>query len=163
MPLSIIEVFNLLKSLQQNSNGPDQVKEGTDIENENNYWRSVYILQGFTEAQENEGIEYLYQVIFSHDHGKWPINHQLRALKCLLSVIGTQNLGEILEKSTEDLEARFQNLCLVSKLESLNLPYHSNSAFGAPRNPPKSTEIRLVEIIKQHGWAPCKAPKSAAK
>ena len=123
--------FNLLKSLQQNSNGPDQVKEGTDIENENNYWRSVYILQGFTEAQENEGIEYLYQVIFSHDHGKWPINHQLRALKCLLSVIGTQNLGEILEKSTEDLEARFQNLCLVSKLESLNLPYHSVEALQA--------------------------------
>ena len=49
--------FNLLKSLQQNSNQVKEEEGGADIENENNYWRSVYILQGFTEAKENEGIQ----------------------------------------------------------------------------------------------------------
>ena len=77
-----ITQFNLLKSLQQSQNNENN--ENGD-ENDKNYWRCVYILQGFEEAKESLGSEYLYQVIFSQDD-KWTINHQLRALKCLLSV-----------------------------------------------------------------------------
>ena len=73
--------FNLMKSLQQTQNND---KSHSD-ENDKNYWRCVYILQGFEEAKESLGSEYLYQVTFSEDD-KWTINHQLRALKCLLSV-----------------------------------------------------------------------------
>lgn len=119
--------FNLLRSLQSGNN--DQSKKKDD-DNEVNYWRCVHILQGFSEAKESHGSEYLFQVTFSEE-SKFPINHQLRALKCLLSVIGTDTLKETLDKSTEDLEERFQNLLIVSQLKSMNLPYDTVEAFQA--------------------------------
>ena len=77
--------FNLLKSLQQNNGQVNKADETVSNENENNYWRCVYILQGFTEAKENLGKEYLYQVkkhiICYFKNGKKSIFSQEESLK----------------------------------------------------------------------------------
>jgi hypothetical protein len=79
-------------------------------------------------------------VTFSQDT-KWTTNHKLRALKCLLSVIGSRTLEESLGRTTEELEQRFQSLFLVSKLEALNLPYHSVEAVD------QCDKLSLIESV----------------
>ena len=80
------------------------------------------------ENNESEGCEYLLHVIFGNKN-QWSIWHKLRAMKCLLSVIGSHNLEEISGIPSDDLDKKFQDLILTSKLEALNLPYHTADAF----------------------------------
>ena len=75
---------------------------------------------------------------------KWTTNHKLRALKCLLTVISSSTLEDSLGKSAKDLEQRFQNLVLLSKLEGLNLPYHNVESIE------KTDKMSLVESILRH-------------
>ena len=93
--------------------------------------------------EESEACDYLLQVTFSSD-AKWTSNHKLRALKCLLTVIRNATLEESLGKSTKDLEQRFQNLVLVSKLEGLNLPFHTVDSID------KTDKMSLVESILRY-------------
>ena len=52
-------------------------------------------------------------------------------------------------KTTEDLEERFGNLCLISKLEALNLPYHSVQSLQA------CDKLSLIEsVLRSCGHRP---------
>ena len=129
-----INNFNILKDAMSK-----QEEKGIDTSN-TQYWRCVYVLQGFIECQEVEGSQYLFHVIFSSEP-KWTPDQKLRALKCLLSVMGSETLEETLGKPMLELEQRFQSLVLMSQLQTLNMPYHSVEAID------NCDKMALVESI----------------
>ena len=127
-----INNFNILKDAMS--------KQDDNCNSISQYWRCVYILQGFIECQEVEGCQYLFHVTFSSEP-KWTPDQKLRALKCLLSVMGSEVLEETLGKPMLELEQRFQSLVLMSQLQSLNMPYHSVEAID------NCDKMALVESI----------------
>ena len=126
--------FNIIKAMAKTSETAD--KTGRDTR----YWKCIYILQGFLGNNETEGCEYLFHVTFSTEP-KWTPDQKLRALKCLLSVMGSEALEESIGKPVHELEQRFQSLVLMSQLQSLNMPYHSVEAID------KCDKVALVESI----------------
>merc|ERR1712029_374184 len=127
-----INNFNILKDAMS--------KQDDNCNSISQYWRCVYILQGLIECQEVEGCQYLFHVTFSSEP-KWTPDQKLRALKCLLSVMGSEVLEETLGKPMLELEQRFQSLVLMSQLQSLNMPYHSVEAID------NCDKMALVESI----------------
>ena len=126
--------FNVLKAMSKKSE--TEMSDKDDAQ----YWRCVYILQGFIESQEVEGCQYLFHVTFGSEP-KWSPDGKLRALKCLLSVLSSTALEEVLGKPVVELEQRFQSLVLMSQLQSLNMPYHSVEAID------NCDKMALVESI----------------
>ena len=81
--------FNLINKLRSNLAAASSSLE--EDEDRINFWRSVYILQGFA---DDAGIDYLNNVAFSDDP-KWSSSHKKRALQCLL-VVETKFGGDMI-------------------------------------------------------------------
>ena len=136
--------FNL-NLIPGNSNLGQSSDIGQDEENAN-YLRCVYLLQGF---ENSKGFDYLLQIAMD-DEDKTSVDidmttnnlsvarsnvstmHRLRSLKCLLSVARQEELDKMgcgIFEEEHFIEKRFHNYGFVSRLELLNLPAYDIASF----------------------------------
>ena len=83
-----------------------------------NLLRCVYMLQ----TSEHTGLQYLLKFGFS-DEPAVSTHHKLRALKCLFSICSDEKLISVTGKTVEEVKQYMKTLVILSRLESLHLPY----------------------------------------
>jgi len=131
-------------SLDLNS-GSSSDCEDADTEN---LLRCVYLLQDRAE----DGIRYLLKFSMSTD----PLVstfHRLRALKCLFSIAGREELESFTGKTVDQLTSLIKQLVFRARMEKLNLPFNVESFQQSAEGTSNSGNVSsLVEGI----WRSCK-------
>ncbi len=129
-------VTNFRFAFKANDRGSDS--SGDD--DEQSFIRSVYLCQGSSGDDNDAALDYLLDVGFAPGR-EFPTTQKLRALKCLLSVASDESLREKTSKSADEIRSHLSSLHFVARLQALNLPYDSVSAFEA------ADKAALVESV----------------
>jgi len=112
----------------------------SDDQDSVNLLRCIYILQDGSE----DGIRYLLKFALTDDPLVSTV-HKLRALKCLFSIAGEEELTRLTGRGVDDLKETIKNLVFISRIEKLNLPFNAQTFQSCNKD-------SLVEGI----WRTCK-------